>query len=584
MDIDLVRVVEYSDFFHDEAPINIQDVLKMFDRTTLVKTSAVLTSHYGNMSFPNDRKTLFSKESEKHVDYLDSLCEAYFKRIGLKDGEKVMLLTLRTVLELWRNVFAIPTNEFRGTIQAEDEKLMLFKVLLTLNEKIMDINGSDKEEAGGFSPDELIFLNRFLTNDCNHDDIGTVMRAQMHYFMTLVEYIPKSDVLRKATEVLFERWEISSWQEYYATILLLLHVINQYQASNEGGLCVITPKKIQDTTGLFSQSLLDCISIDEDAYIPYDANQQSRENNVDYRVFRSKPIVRLKGGEDYVVMNSQLLCERLYNSLYFDLAPLINGKEGSVGYFDYNKDFVERVLFRNAMFGCVNKWAYTIPSKKDVDSTEVASQPDFYVRSEVNLLLMECKAIKMNGDIRDKGDYRRMLHELRQKLALKTENLDSSRRKATRKDELIGVGQLLRHIDAIEESEFEWDTSIPDEVCYYPILVLEDIRLLQPGLLKILNKWLKELVTERFPKIDLSKIACKPVVAVSINTLFLHGSLIRRIGLHKLIDAFLNKEAKVVESGTYYLSATADFEAYMRRHASRKSSSFVDEITEWLKK
>lgn len=78
----------------------------------------------------------------------------------------------------------------------------------------------------------------------------------------------------------------------------------------------------------------------------------------------------------------------------------------------------------------------------------------------------------MNGECRDDGDYGRLLDELHEKIVLKTRNLDKTRKKTKKSPEPIGVGQLINHIDSIEADSFEWDINIPDEVSYYPILVL----------------------------------------------------------------------------------------------------------------
>ena len=77
--------------------------------------------------------------------------------------------------------------------------------------------------------------------------------------------------------------------------------------------------------------------------MPFDEEiEDLKALNIDYRHFRSKPFVKLRDGSGYVVINNQLLCERLFNSLFFDFSPLISGKKGSCGLFDYNKDFVEK--------------------------------------------------------------------------------------------------------------------------------------------------------------------------------------------------------------------------------------------------
>lgn len=204
-----------------------------------------------------------------------------------------------------------------------------------------------------------------------------------------------------------------------------------------------------------------------------------------------------------------------------------------------------------------------------------------YIRTNNGeLLIAECKAIKMNGECRDDGDFGRLLEELHEKIVLKTRNLDKARKKFIGKPEPIGIGQLINHINSIEDDCFEWDKNIPDKVSYYPLLVFEDVRMLQPGLLSIVNRWFYEEIS-KIPEMILSDMVCKPVMLLSINTLYLYDDFIRRKGFTRVIDAFLKDNAQFDSiSGKYKLKDLADFDGYLRRNRFKKS---VD-AEEWLKR
>ena len=432
----------------------------------------------------------------------------------------------------------------------------------------------------------MIFLNSFLTNDCNNYEFQAVLQTQIYYFTTLIDYIPQNQVLSKASEILLSQWGITSWKEYFSTIIYLARETENYRVNNLKGIPIINIKQIikRDETGYIAPALIEKLSIDENDFIPYDENKNAylRDNNVDYRIFRSKPFVKLANGSGYIVINTQLLCERLFNSLFFDFSPLISGKNKDIGFFDYNNDFIEKILFRNTLFQCIPKKVYTFPVRNHYNTKEDKDEPDFYVRKNSDLLIMECKSIKMNGAIRDKGDYNEMMENLLNKIALKTYNIDPNRRNFNKQKEPIGIGQLLKHIDSIEADTFQWDTEIPNDVAYYPILVLEDIRFFQPGFLSILNKSFIE-VAQIFPDLELNNVACRPVMAISINTLFLYDNLIRKRGLDNLIDTFLEKEVKIEKYGNYDLPTWADFDAYLRRNSFNKSATIGKCITNWLK-
>ena len=113
-------------------------------------------------------------------------------------------------------------------------------------------------------------------------------------------------------------------------------------------------------------------------------------------------------------------------------------------------------------------------------------------------------------------------------------------------------------------------------------MVLEDIRFFQPGFLSILNKSFVDVV-KIFPDLELNDIACRPIMAISINTLFLYNNIIRKRGLDNLIDTFLEKEIKIDKYGNYNLPFGADFDAYLRKNSFNKSATIGKRITDWLK-
>ena len=575
------RVIEYSEFFKGEKPIDIPATLKQYSRNKLVRMATILSLHYGNMHVPDNERTLFSDCSKKHIPHIKSLFQAYYKRIGLPADEKVQVTTYRTSLELWRQIFAIHPEDFKDTIEECDIEFTLFKIILALNEKIVSFN--KRKEL--YKLDELIFLNAFLSNDTNNYTLQSVLQPQMYYFRILVDYIPSNNVLTAAIKILFANWGIKSWQQYYTTIIWLASETDKYYQEKQNGVPIISLGKLKfnDKTGLFSPSLVEHLCIDEDDYIPYEEEEGVSKNdlNIDFRKFRSKPFVKLKDGSGYVVINNQLLCERLFNSLYFDFAPLINGKKGSCGFFDYNKQFIEKTLFRQTFFNCLPYKCFTFPTQFSNKDSEKPSEPDFYVRTKhAELIVVECKAIKMNGECRDDGDYIRLLDELHEKIVLKTRNLDKTRKEYRGEPEPIGVGQLINHIDSIEADSFEWDKKIPDSVSYYPIMVFEDVRLLQPGLLSIVNKWFYEEI-EKKQEMILSDMVCKPIMVISINTLYLYDNLIHRKGLTAVIDAFLSQNTKYDKTtGKYNISEIADFDNFLRCNPFSKSG----DVGKWLKK
>ena len=57
--LEIRRVIEYRHFFVGEESIDVSDALKRFSRCALVRMAAILSLHYGNMSWLDPHNTLF---------------------------------------------------------------------------------------------------------------------------------------------------------------------------------------------------------------------------------------------------------------------------------------------------------------------------------------------------------------------------------------------------------------------------------------------------------------------------------------------------------------------------------------------
>lgn len=233
------------------------------------------------------------------------------------------------------------------------------------------------------------------------------------------------------------------------------------------------------------------------------------------------------------------------------------------------------------MIKAVHSSCFTFPMKTCDSCKESPNEPDYYIRDHSNLIIFECKAIKMNGIIRDEGDYSRLLDELHEKIVIKTKNLNPSRKKFKGGAEGIGIGQLMHHIQSIDADLFQWDTDIPEVVTYYPIIVFEDTRILQPGLLSIINRWFleemkKNIKDNQMPSHILA--GCMPVMALSINTIYLYDYIFRKRGFAKVIDEFVGRHATLDKDGNYVLNEDSDFDGWLHTWPYYKKN----DIGKWL--
>ena len=425
-----------------------------------------------------------------------------------------------------------------------------------LNENLMVFS-----HAGQLDLATLLFANHYVQNDIiNQNQSDTFVRQITHY-KKLVDFLENHPKCANAYEVFMQKMGITSMDEYSKTWMSLVSLSMGYLKSGVKACPIFDYNQLKDEDHLLSKSVLDNLCIDITATIPYDAEDaESRDNNVDYRTFRSHPLVRVDSGK-YLIYSLHLLLERLYSSLFFDI------KDGFKNAFAfYNKEFVERRLFQPAALAALSKHtSFFLPTKHDVEEltvpTEIDEQPDFYIREDYNIILFECKAIRIKGEVKDKSDITELLDLLKQKLYQSTKNTDKSR-KEKKKPEDLGVKQLVNQMKLIDDDDFELDKNIPDEVAYYPVLVLEDTHLVIPGISGIINSWYKDLIDKELPN-----QMCHPVVVMSINTLIWHKQAFARFGFHTIFDNYFSKAAKYKEDGIHWsFNPLADFDTFINEH------------------
>ena len=552
MNITIEKILEFHDLFPEEKEIDISSVLKKYNKKYLVLSSNVLSHNYGRAYIPDKNNTFFSSHSEKHLEDLNNR----FEQLTKKSGQKIFCYcTTKTSLELMRIIFSIPINEYKNDGDIEDFEYDLFRVILQINENLMSFNSTNEQNLATFS-----FLNFFIMNDISGQDARGVFIRQVQYYSILSEFIETYPACDKAKEIFYKSAGITKMSDYAKTWLALIVLDFEYQKKQEKGCPVIDLNRLQDVDGTLNIAVLDFLSINLNEHIPYNNTKiKNRDNNVDYRVFRSRPLIKIDDNK-YIIYCFPILVERLYNSLFFDL------KDSFKDAFNfYNKDFVEKVLFQPQVLQCLNEkiTSKIYPSREMIlcgdKIKEEDNQPDFYLRENDNLILFECKAIRINGELKDKSDIDELLSILKNKLYCSKENIDKSRGKK-KKAEQVGVTQLVHQMKIIDIDSFKWDNNIPDEVAYYPVIVLEDPRFVVPGLSYIINSWYQSLIEQELPE-----QMCHPIVVMSIDMLMLYSHIFKAEGFHNVFDKYFKQAVCYsANSVTWTFDPLADFNVFMQ--------------------
>lgn len=557
MQIEIQKILEYRDIFPNEALLDIDCILKKYNRDLLIRIVNALGMNYGNAYMPDT--TLFSEKSALRVRELNERINKYAPNLI---DTRVCYCTQRTILELLRHILSIPVEKYKNNYDEKDLEYDIFRIVLQLNENLMRFSNGIGDKC---VPEYLYFLS-YVLNDVIDAEWKETTRTQLFYFFCLKEFLEKKDN-RQLYDRLCDRLGVTTLKEYWCTIFgLICLYVNQQKA--DGNSCPYLDLKNQK---LLSKDLCDYLSLDINGTYLYDTDDvNNRDNNIDYRVFRSHPLITSNNGQ-YILYNLPLLCERLYNGLFFDIKSVYGG----IFFNFYNSKFVEQQLFQNIMTECVgDKTTVYYPKKEDIGGAEIEGQPDFYIREQNSVILFECKGIKLNGCLKDESDISRIVDELRNKLFMSSIDIDKQRTKK-KKENAVGVAQLINQIELVKNGRFPLDEMIPSDVLYYPILVIEDPKIVRLGLTSMVNIWYQQLLKEHLVGIRLN-----PIIVMSINTLFLYKDVFCESGFAIVFNDFLKDNFEYNNDGiSWTANPTADFNSYMKGkyRISDSASNYVKE-------
>lgn len=208
------------------------------------------------------------------------------------------------------------------------------------------------------------------------------------------------------------------------------------------------------------------------------------------------------------------------------------------------------------------------PDDYSMNLIEETNQPDFYSRYRDEITLFECKGTKLNGKLKSRADVDAVIKSLKERILIKKDGTEE------------GIGQLLNHIGRIEDDDFKWDTEIPDQVTYYPVLVLENDGLNIRGLLGLANEWAIEGRRDK----DLMATACRPLIVLNISTLYFYCDTFRMRGFRFLFEDFFKSNVRMNDDGTHEVKKGASFDLYMTKYdVSRAGKSLIRNLLDQMR-
>ena len=457
-----------------------------------------------------------------------------------------------TPLLLLKHIMAKPENVATDSIPALERNL--YCAFMVANELTMN---REQGELPYAQEDDLemylasLMMARYAYNDfiSEKTDIDDLVRNQNSRTIKLFNFICNHPQTKDLYDDFLEAYGMSSWKDYLRTYWSILSLARY----NTG---VINFETLKDKEQLLSEQIVKKDSIDINEVIPL-------EDNIDYVAFRERPFIKV-GAHEYAVIDMAFMINRMYDGLYFIFNDLWQ-KKNPVKPNEFNRifttEFSEETVLVDCLKDVANTWGWFSLTdgecKSIVPEKTLSSPPDFYIRDGKDVILVECKDVKIPKEVKAEGTIQQLLDEVDKDFVGYQDEKGRTRHK--------GVGQLVRNAKRIQDGRFAWDDKVDKDSRLFLVLVLADSRQVEAGWKNYLNRrMLEECACQ---SVDKMKIC--PLILTDLGTITLYKNNFKEEGFLKYFDDYYQKttfDSSKIFNGdmmTNIMNQTMSFGVYM---------------------
>jgi hypothetical protein len=540
--------------FHDldiHVDVNLEDLVKRFSKLELIyfaleiiyKTE--LSKGYQNFCrriFPADNGQSAINFIKRHSNPVDNLVQQH-------------IVSVQTGIELLRYIFSISfdTNpwDFANLKNGYYIKgCSLFAIVALINERI--VNGT-VELSDNSNEKQVIALSVASTHienvDFSNFDISTAPLIYIWKATLFFEFCMENKTLSQYIPQLLSDYGCADIRTYISFIARLF-CENSNGANN---YCRFVFSD-EDPAPKFFNSLsndINCI-IDEN-------------DNVDYKAFRAKPLIRIDTNE-YVIINVSFLFNKLYTSPIFDLVRLSNGKD------DVRQIISTYFTEKKLLYPLLGSFLYPKSpfhlSGAQCNIIDADRAPDYYVRNWNNIFLVELKDYSFRADIKTCCSAKKISEYLYHQFVVKTNGKDGA------------IKQLIYNISKILDRDFKWDSKIDKIKRLYPILIVGNSIYSNYGITYILNNFFRAELSKQ----GISNNSITDLIVIDIDSLILFNESFATgsIDFKKYVDSYIeaiHKKPKPSKNLSKCLfSFMEPFPAYLKRLSGMDSTHLANKI------
>ena len=456
-----------------------------------------------------------------------------------------------TPLLLLKYIMAMPESD--GTDDIGILERELYKAFMTANE--LTFNRSQGEPPYKKEEDLELYIASLLMSRYSYqyffNEKSELVRNQASRTVKFFRFVANHPQLKDLLEVFLDKYQLSTWNDYVTTYFSI-----QALARDKTG--VIDFEKLEDVDGLLSEEIVNKDSIDIHEVIPL-------TDNIDYEAFRKRPFVKIAPHE-YAVIDVSFMIKRMFDGLYFDFNELWQSKHGN-DLQGFNRIFTTEFSEETVLVNCLKEVAASFgwlsltdkECKSLIPEKKLSSPPDFYIRDGKDVILFECKDIRIPKEIKADGTTKQLIDEIDKDFV---GYLDTEKNKWRYK----GVGQLVRNAKRIQDGLFDWDKNADEDSRIYLVLVLADTRHVDGGWKNYLNKRMFEECARQ--NVEVSRV--RPLVLTDLGILITYKHNFKKYGfLHYFVQYFQKtsfnpKTLFVGDYTTNIMNQTMSFGVFMK--------------------
>lgn len=453
----LIYRLQFSDVFREDKK-DLIDYLKNISKSTLEKTISFLNKD----DLPNYNDFFSNRTIQNDIN---GRVENFVRNKKLQIP--ICVFSTEANLYIFEGIIAnrkqlLDENTLRR--DTDRDELNIFKSILWVNEFLneKEKNMNLPNESNNIYKIAQVFITlNFSTADLGlYDDInrelGNLVYASFYKLKELINFLEQGN--EKYLNKIYEYFNVRERKDFLTRVAeLYFNVVDK----SVGKDCFF---KVKDND---QQKFLDSLI----------AKEIKIED--DFVNIRNYPVYKKTDGT-YIVLNPFFIMDKFTISLKFFLVKSFwdNNIQGDFSNF-YNKDFSEKFLMKK-LFDSIFDYKYFV-KKKTLGEEEAKDEPDYYFRYNNKIFIFEYKDILINKNVKVSRDIEIILSELKKKL-LQNKTGDK------------GIGQLVKHINNIDNNEFPFDDGIKTNksLKIYPILVLSDRKLEILGINYQFNQWFRD--------------------------------------------------------------------------------------------